>query len=73
MAIYVDDAVIFAESKQDALDLIKRLLREFDVHLITPSKFLGFNYIVHMNGDIYLHQPIHLFGAIRFQCGSVFR
>ena len=67
MAIYVDDAVIFAESKQDALNLIKRLQKEFDVHLITSSKFLGFNYIVHVNGDISLHQSEYIVNVLKKQ------
>jgi hypothetical protein len=60
IAIYVDDAIVLSETEDSAFSVIRKLQKEFDINIIKSSKFLGFQYIIHKNGDISLHQHDYL-------------
>lgn len=56
LAIYVDDGIIFAEEQRDIEHLLRQLKKNFEIHQLELSSFLGFQIHRGVEGEIYLHQ-----------------
>lgn len=58
--VYVDDVIIFAPSNSTIDKTLRSLVRELEIHIMNTGKFLGYQYLVQPNGDIFLHQPQYI-------------
>lgn len=60
IAIYVDDGIIFSESKTEIDKILNQLKDRFEVHMIESQAFLGFQIERNKDGSIYLHQKNYI-------------
>lgn len=59
ICIYVDDGIIFCESENQAEDILNKLRKEFDIHTVEPTSYLGFQ-IQYDSGKIKIHQSNYI-------------
>lgn len=60
LAIYVDDGIIFSESKQLIEATIDALKTQFEIHLVSPDSYLGFQISRSQKNTIFLHQDSYV-------------
>jgi len=72
IVIYVDDGVIFARRKRDIDDILYKLEQRFEIHIMEPTTFLGFQMKRSESGSIILHQSAYVSKIIkRFKLGHL--
>lgn len=60
IAIYVDDGIIFAREQASIDETLEYLKRDFEVHDMNSSTFLGFQFHRGTRGEISLHQTNYI-------------
>lgn len=65
VAIYVDDGIVFARSKNDIDDIIEALKQTFEVHTMELATYLGFQVETDAKGGILLHQTSYILKMLK--------
>ena len=60
IAIYVDDGIVFAKNQNDIQEVITKMRDRFEMHLVEPGTFLGFQVTRNKPDEISLHQTSYI-------------
>jgi hypothetical protein len=60
IAIYVDDGIIFARDQLEIDQILSQLQKEFDIHSVEPTAYLGFQIAQLDDGRLAIHQTSYI-------------